>query len=367
MPARPIRILVVASADSPLLCERVLIPIKAGHDVVWFSESARPPDRLCKTIHAPKFNRLDLVGRLITIGLFWITYFKMRPDIVHVHWANFPALLFKARWRNLIVSPMGSDIFLPGRWDLRKRISRGVLQRAKCATSKSPYMDRKLEALGVPGEMIERITWGIASEFFRLRERRTAARRTLGIETERCVFFSPRAHKPIYRIDRIVEAFVAFIQEGGEGKLLVAEMYGDRATRAHLLSLIPEAGIRKRVAFLGTLEAHQMRLCYAAADVVVSFAATDGMPQTLYEAMAAGCFPVFSDLPQYDCLLVHGENCFLCHDTGERSIETGLAYAERTVAAQWDPEPNRQLVERIASRAREGERMNAIYRRVACN
>jgi glycosyltransferase involved in cell wall biosynthesis len=361
MPEALKRIMVVASADSPLLRERVVIPRDAGHEVIWFSESVRPPKGCHRCVHAPKGQRGGYFVRLRTILLFWKTYFEARPDIVHVHWVNFPALLLKRKWTNLVVSPMGSDIFLPGVLNLRRRVSRGVLRRAQWVTSKSVFMDRQLEKLGVSTARIERITWGVSSEFFRLYQDRPSARRRLGIEPDCCVFFSPRANKPLYRIDEIIRSFRRFILSGGEGRLLVAEMYGTAATRAHYRDQVPEPPIRKRIEFLGSLNRARMQQCYAAADVVVSYATTDGMPQTLYEAMAAGCFPVFSNLPQYRPLLKHGDNSFLCLESGERSLTEAYRYAQRLIAAHWNPEPNREKVRHIASRDKEMTRMNRIY------
>jgi len=360
-PLKPKKILIVASADSPLLRARALFPEYAGHQIVWFSESVQAPECNAKTYHARKHRRLGFVWRLWSMLLFWLALMKERPDIVHVHWAIFPALLLKKRWSNLIVSPMGSDIFINGYMGLRTIISRKVIHKATIITSKSEFMDQRINELMRQKTLIKRITWGIAPDIFRVDENRLDARKRLNLDIDSLVFFSPRANRPLYRIDQIIKAFADYLQKGGEGYLLVAEMYGSAETRAHLNSQIKSSRIRERVKFLGSLSTHQMHACYAAADAVVSYASTDGMPQTLYEAMAAGCFPVFTDLPQYRSLLEHGVNSFLCGDAANRRLSDGMAYAARAVAAGWDPTPNRELVARIASRDKEVSRMNRIY------
>jgi len=355
------KILIVACADSPLLRNRATFPESAGHQIVWFSESFRAPECNAKTYHARKHRRLGFVWRLWSMLLFWLALMKERPDIVHVHWAIFPALLLKKRWSNLIVSPMGSDIFINGFWGLRTIISREVLNRATIITSKSEAMDQRINELMRKKPLIKRITWGVDSDFFKAKENQFPARQRLNLKMDSRVFFSPRANNALYRIDQIINAFGDYLQKGGDGYLLVAEMYGTAETRAHLNSQIKSSRIRERVRFLGSLNSHQMRECYAAADVVVSYASTDGMPQTLYEAMAAGCFPVFTDLPQYRSLLEHGVNSFLCSDAVNRTLIDGLSHADRAVEEGWDPTPNRELVRRIASRDKEVSRMNRIY------
>lgn len=357
----PKKILIVACADSPLLRNRAIFPESAGHQIIWFSESFRVPICNGKTYHARKHRRFNFICRLRSMLLFWWALLRERPDIVHVHWAISPALLLKKRWPNLIVSPMGSDIFINGFWGLRTIISREVLHRASIITSKSEAMDQRINELMRKKPLIKRITWGVESVFFKAKENQFSARRHLNLEMNSRVFFSPRANRALYRIDQIISAFADYLQKGCDGYLLVAEMFGNAETHARLNSQIKSARVRQRVRFLGSLNSHQMCACYAAADVVVSYASTDGMPQTLYEGMAAGCFPVFSDLPQYRSLLEHGVNSFLCSDKEDRALIDGLTYADRAVAGGWDPTPNRELVARIASRDKEVNRMNRIY------
>ena len=51
------------------------------------------------------------------------------------------------------------------------------------------------------------------------------------------------------------------------------------------------------------------------------------------ETFASGCFPVFSDLPQYHLLLYKKTNWFLCYDSKGQQIEDGLEFAVQALVA----------------------------------
>jgi glycosyltransferase involved in cell wall biosynthesis len=51
-----------------------------------------------------------------------------------------------------------------------------------------------------------------------------------------------------------------------------------------------------------------MRDCYHVADVAVSIPSSDGMPATIFEAMASLTPLIVSDLPAYDEVVVDGES-----------------------------------------------------------
>lgn len=359
------KVMVVACADSPLLQERARIPMAGDCETLWFSESALRPEADCPVVHAPIYPWLGSLTRIATAVRFLLSYWSFRPDVLHVHWAVFPPLLLDLSWwRNVVVSPMGSDIFLPGLFAFRKRISRRVLSRAAVVTSKSAFMDQQLISLGVAAERIVRVTWGVADAFFSAKEHQVELRRQMTIDPETLVFFSPRAMKPLYRIDAIVRAFSDFKKNGGSGLLLVSEMAGTVDERESLLSLLDSDVDRKDVRFLGQLNAAEMRAAYAVADAVVSYARSDGMPQTLYETMAAGCYPIFTDLPQYHCLISGVEDGFLCKAEDEKTLVSAMNYVMTEVKGQWNPEPNRDRIRSLASRTVETNKMLDIYHRL---
>ena len=358
---KKIKILIVASADSPLLNERAHFPHPNFFEIIWFSESFEKPRAWFKCYHAKKNIKFDIFFRLIAIFKFWRAYFIEKPDIVHVHWCLFPALLMKRSWHNLIVSPMGSDILIDGWYGLRKIISRSVLLRAQIITSKSNFMDRKILNLSIEKSRLKRITWGIDKKFYEAFERKKSAREKLNLAENMIAFFSPRSQTSIYRVDKIISAFRNYVLKGGEGVLLVSEMYGSEQKRNELERILVEPSVKKKVKFLGALSQNEMIECYAASDAVISYAASDGLPQTLFETMAAGCFPIFTDLPQYESLLEHKVNAYLCDPQDAQTLEHGFEFAAQAITRGDFIEINRELSMKHADRHTEIHKINRIY------
>jgi len=358
------KIMVVACADSPLLRARAQIPLAGAYKMLWFSDSVNRPDAESVVIHHKRQPSLGPLYWLRLTIFFLLVYFKERPDILHVHWTVFPPLLLALPWKNVIVSPMGSDIFLPGRFSFRQRISKIVLSRASVVTSKSEFMDDQLRLLGVAQERIVRMTWGVDDSFFCAAERRNELRRKLNIGSDELVFFSPRAIKPLYRIDQIVKAFCAFRRCSEKGLLLVSEMSGSSADRERLRNIADANGLSDSVRYLGELDAEGMLDAYTVSDAVVSYSTSDGMPQTLYETMAAGCYPIFTDLPQYHALIAGIEDGYLCRFGKEDDLVAAMKYVQGEIKGHWNPHNNREKIRMLASRKSETKKMLEVYQQL---
>ena len=87
--------------------------------------------------------------------------------------------------------------------------------------------------------------------------------------------------------------------------------------------LISEKELQNDTAIVSQIPNKEMRELYAISSVVVSIPENDGMPQTVYEAFAAGCPVISADLVTYkeliidrvSGLLVSGENIIELADT----------------------------------------------------
>ena len=107
-------------------------------------------------------------------------------------------------------------------------------------------------------------------------------------------FLTCRLHKPLYRIDSVIQAFAALAPRHPTWCLEVAAAGPETAS---LQSLAGRLGVADRVQFTGYLDAAAMARSNQRARVYVSFPSSDGTSVSLLEAMAQGCLPVVSDLP----------------------------------------------------------------------
>jgi glycosyltransferase involved in cell wall biosynthesis len=92
-------------------------------------------------------------------------------------------------------------------------------------------------------------------------------------------------------------------------------------------------GFARAVEFTGQLRLSELRDALASAHVYVSVPSSDSMAVSTLEAMAAGAFPVVSDLPSLGDWLVHAENALLVTPGADPSI-----LARALIRALNDPE-----------------------------
>src|SRR5436305_6103571 len=135
---------------------------------------------------------------------------RCRPDIVHVHYAyslyGWAAGLLGCR--PLVVTVMGGDVLFEEQGSptpIGKWLTLELLRKADYITSKSHHLTEILDGFGGFADKTERILWGVPVETFR-RVDASSLRQLLGIVAQRRVILSPKILRPLYRIDRVVEA-----------------------------------------------------------------------------------------------------------------------------------------------------------------
>jgi glycosyltransferase involved in cell wall biosynthesis len=98
---------------------------------------------------------------------------------------------------------------------------------------------------------------------------------------------------------------------------------------------------------------------------VVMVPGSDGLPNSLVEAMACGAVPVLSRLPQYAELVSHGENGFLVDpEPGDLAGALVSALSDPGMKAHM-AQSNRAKVTAVADQDREMARMEDWYLRLA--
>jgi len=315
------------------------------------SAAGRLPRGLVRVAQALRYRRAGL-GRVVR---------EIAPDVLHAHYVvehGFYGAL--AGFHPYVVTAWGSDILVePARDPLTKLIARWTLRRADAATSNNGYMADRMVALGAPRERLSVITLGADRSFL---ERHDASVNVGGNAAGRApVVLSTRAHEPLYNIGDVIAAYARFVRARPDAKLVVA--HGGSLTR-ELQRRAAEAG--GRVEFIGFVGAAALRDAMTDAEVFVSVPSSDGTSVALLQAMAAGCFPVVSDLATQRELVDDGVTGFRVPlhrpDLLADRILRALADAElrRAAAAR-----NRALVEDRGLNEHEMAKMETVYRRLA--
>jgi glycosyltransferase involved in cell wall biosynthesis len=336
---RPLTICVIGQASSGHVVVRARCFADRGHRVLFVTPQASSAGIRGVTEHGPGLESSparDAARRLVAPGLRALGLLpprlfqllslirflqKHRPDIVHVHYAHgyygwFAALI---GCRPLVVTVMGGDILFEEQGSptpLTRWLTVELLRQADYITSKSHYLTSVMDRLGGFGPKTERIVWGVSLDRFR-RIEASALRARLGIAAGRRIILSPRILQPFYRVHLLVEALPRVVRQFPEALLLITEHVADPAYRAAIAARVAELGLGGHVLFCGEAGQETMPLLYSAAEVSIGVPSSDGLPQTLLEAMACETPNVLSRLPRYEELVRHEESAYFVDPTPE--------------------------------------------------
>ncbi len=365
-------VLIFGNPDSDLAVERSRIPSLGGYKVYWFSWW------LPKTPKLKEANWIEGVivppalrrgGRPVAaLSLFW-TFLHLQPCIAHVHYAlsNWPHARWIGQLHPLVVSVMGGDVMADqGFHGERVAPTCYLLDRADVITSKSDFLDRTLLAIGPYGGKIRRITWGMDIDQFKPNIGTDALRQRWGLGTDDQVLFCARVCEPRTNKRLVIEAFARCLpQLSKPAKLLISEYLGDPEYCARMRRLVTELGIEENVRFVGKIRLDEMPVYCNLANAVISVAKSDGMPQTLYQAMACGTYPIISDIPQTRELLDLGCELGLTLTNDVSSLAETMAWVvEHGDQARAMGLRNRERMLPIANKQDQERAMIAIYDRL---
>lgn len=294
--------------------------------------------------------RLDTPYRLRRLVRRW------SPRVLHAQQANsvgwHAARAVHGTGVPLVLTLWGSDVLtLPSRSAFHRWMVRRALQGAQAWTADAQVLLAAARALGGDGPLREWIPLGIAEPLA-----------LPSVMAERRIL-SCRLHKPLYRIDAILQAFARLPQRCAGWTLEVAAA-GPQTDE--LRRMAGTLGIAPRVEFTGMLDAQSLARSYRRAALFASVPESDGTSVSLLESMAAGCLPVLSDLPANREWVTEGHNGFLVDDMARlddvllRAIDT---WETGTWAREGQPF-NRQLIRDKAMFAGNIRQFIALYARL---
>ena len=240
----------------------------------------------------PGLVRMVTAVRLRAAG-FYRELERINPDVVHAHYVSDYGVLAAMSGRHpLVVSAWGSDLLVDPRLSvITRRLVRWVLGRADIVTYNSTQLRDAARAMGARPERLLEVVLGVGGEMLdALPAFKVApAGRALTIVSQRSL------ERPLYNVDQVISAMPEVLKQVPAARLLVG---GEGALQEQLRDLAARLGVAHAVEFTGTAtwpSGLADRLAKAA--VYVSVPSSEGTSVTLLEAMAAGAYPVVSDLP----------------------------------------------------------------------
>jgi glycosyltransferase involved in cell wall biosynthesis len=151
-----------------------------------------------------------------------------------------------------------------------------------------------------------------------------------------------------------------------DARFIFSEHMGSAPYIQAMKSLARELGVETAAVFTASIPHRLMPLYFNLASVLVSIPDSDGMPQSLLEAMACGTVPVVSALPQYEGVVRDGVNALTVDRKDPRSL------AAAVIKLLKDDDTRARLSGAAAATATEGmdyevemARMEKLYFRLA--
>lgn len=313
----------------------------------------------------------SLPAALSAARSFFHDIVSFHPDLLHLHYAGGPlgTLATLSRVRPLVATVMGGDV-LPERHPLgmsrlERRASRRVLEEADLILAKSDALRPAIARFGDFASKVETVRWGIdPGRFHRQPEAAQRLRATLGIASSDRPILSPRTVNPVHNIHLLVEAMPRILEAVPEALLLLTEQSADPAYKRELEGRIASLELGSRVRFLGALGHRDMPALYSLAEVAVGIPLADGLPQSLFEAMACGTPTVLGRIPAYAEAVEDGKTALLVELRAEDvAMAVARLLTDPSLAAAITSAAMLRVSE-IALLPREAERVEAYYRRL---
>jgi glycosyltransferase involved in cell wall biosynthesis len=307
------------------------------------------------------------IPKLRSLGLALATVraiARTEADLVHVHFAHGLGAWLSpaATGRPLVVSVMGGDVLFDerGRTAAERRLTTRLLQNADLITAKAGHLADVARHLA-PGVRCETVIWGVDTQQFRPLDG-SALRHRLGFAPSDLLILSPKALQPLYNAHLLVEALSSVVAEVPAARLVLIDHVVDSAYRAELVARIETLGLQAHVRFLPPVPHDQMAEHYAIADVIASVPSSDGMPQSLLEALACARVNLLPASSRYEELITDGESAVMVALNPPDIAATLTRLLTEPELRQRIAENGRRLVVERADFDREVGRVEGFYR-----
>jgi glycosyltransferase involved in cell wall biosynthesis len=293
------------------------------------------------------------------------------PDVLHVHYAGnkLGTMALLSGLRPLVVTVMGGDVQpeqhpggLPA---LERRNTRRLLAEADLILAKSDALRSEIARFGRFESKTETVRWGVDPELFRARPDEAAALRArLGLAAGDRVVLSPRLLRPLYNVHLLVEAMPRVLAAEPAALLVLSQHRADEDYERALRARVDALGLGARVRFVPRIEHVEMPAWYTLAEVSVNLPFSDGLPQSLFEAMACGTASLLGRLPFYAEAVEDGTHVLLADLTAD-AVGAALVrlLTDHSLRRSLADAGRRRVLE-VACLPREAERVEGFYERL---
>lgn len=299
--------------------------------------------------------------RLATAARYNLAGFRQqlrasRPDIVHGHYlSNYAFIAALGDIRPLVTTAWGSDVLRdPHDSVVTKKIVQWVIGQSALITYSANAVAEACSNFGARADQLFRVVLGVDSAFL------DAVKDSPRPSTRPPVIVSYRSlDRAMFNIDVIIQAMPEVLRRVPGARLLIGN---SGQLEPELRELASRLRLAASVEFIGHGDARELANRMGQAAVYVALPDTDASSVTLLEAMAAGAFPVVSDIPASREWVSPDDGIFVptrdAHSLAAALTEALQSPERRDRAA----ERNRDLIEREGRWDRNMPRLEEAYR-----
>jgi glycosyltransferase involved in cell wall biosynthesis len=244
---------------------------------------------------------------------------EIQPDVMHAIFLTqrgWSAML--SGFSPLVITLMGPDMKLAQQdyrhsMQLRRDQMLSTLSLKQCSMITAVSDDLLQAATQMTGGRIpvELVPIGTEPSLFRADLDTTILRERLRLPEDAFIVLSPRQMTPHYNQGTIIDSIPMVLKDVPHAIFIMKDTFGhteERKAYVHSLKERAESlGVNHAIRWVEEVPLTELPLYYALCSAVVSVPSSDGMPVTIFEAMATQKPLIVGDLPSYNEVIIHGQ------------------------------------------------------------
>lgn len=279
---------------------------------------------------------------------------KLKPDIVHAHYATSAGLTaLVCGFHPTVVTVHGSDLAVGITSRIWKALLKRIFEYSDCINTVSKDLQNIVLSMGISPEKIVNLSLGVDTEKFSFVERTKIERSQL------LRLVCTRRLESVFDHSTVLQAIAQLKKKGVRFQMT---FLGDGSLLDELKQQVKDLNLNGYVSFMGPMHNDELPEVLGRHDVYLSASLRDGTSLSLLEAMATGLLPIVSNIKANSDWLRHDNDGFL-HKVGDADdlancILQLLSKPETVTKAV---RRNRELVVAEANRNKNMRRLESIY------
>jgi len=287
---------------------------------------------------------------------------RWRPDILHAHRVSSAGWLATfSGFHPFIVTTWGSDLLVhPNKSIVTKYLARKVIRSADLVTASSELLRNTAIFFGAENNQCRKISWGVDLSKFRP-GKSDPLREELGVGNAPLVF-CPRAIKPLYNIDTIIES-IPLVIKSIPNVIYILQYYNvDPIYKENLNFRINELDIYDLIRWIPFQQVDRFVDYFRISDVVISVPSSDSIPVSVLEALACGKPVIVSDLPSLKEIIKNKINGLIVPVRDYQELATAtINILKNPILQQKFYDYNIKWIQENANREIELKKMEDLY------